>query len=168
VNLQNLQRYSPTQICKGKLAALRCKTCTLRTRRRPNRGDTAAAPSHISPEPHHEHQHGYSTASPAPAQPILASLVRHASPNTNFGTAACAPTHHTHTRYPHWIPTPNPITTPSHHNSVLSNFSILVFPPSWHHELHFWSFSCAITQWRGASVVASGAMVHGLDEWTMT
>ena len=125
--MHNLRRYQPWQICKGKLAALRYGTYKLRTRWRRDQGDTAAAPFHKSPEPHHEHQHGYSTASSAPAQPILAQLVRHASPDITLGTAACTPTHNTNTRYPHWIPTPNPNTTPAPHNSVLSNLSILVF-----------------------------------------
>jgi hypothetical protein len=78
------------------------------------------------------------------------------------------PTHHTYTRYPHWISTPDPNTTPSHHNSVLSHFHILVFSLFRHHELHFWGFSPAATQRRGAPVVAARAMVFGWDEWTMT
>lgn len=140
-------RCSPERICEGKLAASRFEMYTLHSRRRRVQGDTAAALFHQSPEPHHEHEHRYSTASSAPAQAILAQLVCHASPDTLFGTTACTPTpHHTYTRYPHWTPTPDPATTPSHHNSVLSHFPILVFSLFWHHELHLWGFSPAATQ----------------------
>ena len=158
-------------MCTGKLAAWRYETYTLRTRRIRIQGATAAAPFHKSPEPHHEHQHGYSTASPCTrkSHPCTARPPRFAGYHSQHSSLHPNTPHHTYTRYPHWIPTPDPNTTPSHHNSVLSHFPILVFPLFRHHELHFWGFSSATTQRRGgAPLVAARAMVFGWDEWAMT
>lgn len=161
--------YSPAQICKGKMAASRFETYTLHFRRDESK---ATPPLHDSTS--HQNPTTSISIDIAPQHPHLHKRSLHNSSATlrriPFSAQQLAtPTpHHTFTRYPDWIPTPNPTTTPSHLNSVLSHFPILVFSLFWHHELHFWGFSPAATQWRSAQVVAARAMVFGWDEWTMT
>ena len=108
--------------------------------------------------PHHLHLHNRSLHnSSATLRRTLPSAQQPAprhttpTPDTHTGFRPPIPTRHLHLIIPY-----------------CQIFPSWFFSPSRHHELHFWGFSSAATQWRGTPVAAAGAMVFGLDEWTMT
>jgi hypothetical protein len=108
--------------------------------------------------PHHLHLHNQSLHHSS------ATLRRTSCSARQLAPQHTTPTPDTHTGFRPPIPT-------RHLHTIIPYcqiFPILVFSPFRHHELHFWGLFSAVTQWRGAPVVASEAMVLGLDERTMT